>query len=100
MFDAISTEVHKLNRADGHTAANRVARQLVDDKWANRESKWALVSGKLLISGLSAWAQKTYGVTFGGMKPLRELTRYEIAPEVRFVVAAIEKGGSFGALDE
>ncbi len=97
-FDAISAEIHSKNRASGVTAANRRARAIIDTAWISSEGRWSVVSGKSIIASLSAWSQGRFMVSLSPTRILREMKSYEIDPEVRHVMMAIERGLSFGAI--
>lgn len=89
--DALATEILGRDRK-GLTAANKAARAIVDSAWKTLEQRWAIVSGKDLISGLSKWSQEEFGVSFGPGTLATEMAVTEIHPEVRDVIDAIERG--------
>lgn len=93
-FDAISDDYARHHRC-GVTEANRAAREALDAKWEELEDRLAVVSGKRLVSGLSAWSQREYGVTLSSRKLAWNLAASEIPEEMAAVVSAIETGRPF-----
>ncbi|NQT82118.1 AAA family ATPase [bacterium] len=94
--DAMAAELFNSDRKGGLTKANRGARKVVDEAWATGEGRLSLVSGKKVISALSAWSDKRYGASFGAATLARELSANEIPEEVRRVVTSIENNTGFG----
>jgi hypothetical protein len=74
----------------------RYARRKIDAAWASLRGKTSIVSGKDLLSSLSAWAQQTLGVTIGVSALLQSLTRDDLAEEIVTVITAIEGNNRFG----
>ncbi len=91
VLDAIANEHWLRNRAGGLTAANREARRIVNPIWANPDDRLRLVSGKAVLSALSAWSQVNFGVSFGVNAIAQEMTLAEIDPEVKALLTAIEQ---------
>lgn len=94
-LNAFAEEFHIQDRRSGVTGANEQSRKRVEEVWKTREGRWSVVSGKTVISSLSRWSQKNYGVTLGPMKVLKELLPSEIDSELARVVTAIEDGARF-----
>jgi len=99
VFDSLSVEFHNQNRAGGVAEANKRARQRLDEAWKTPEGRWSLASGKAIISGLSRWSQRKFGVGLSPMKIAREMKRDEIDLELSSLLKAIEKGISFKDFD-
>lgn len=99
VFDALSNEFYKRDKAGGVTEANRNARKRIDDAWLTKEGRWSIVSGKTIISELSRWSQENFGISFSPLSILKEMRREEIASEVATVITAIERTLSFKELD-
>jgi hypothetical protein len=93
--DSIGSILHARNKKEGHTRANKLARQRVTEAWKNQEERWAIAPGKDVLSLLSRWSQESFGVGFGAEQIARELRDNEIAPEVIEVITAIAEGRSF-----
>jgi hypothetical protein len=89
-FDAMSNDFHLEDRASRVTKANQKARERIDQAWPTLEGRVSIVSGKRVLSMLSDWAKRSHSVSFGPARIAQELTHYEIDPEVRAVVSAIE----------
>lgn len=96
-FDAIAQEVLAENRGKGSKFANETARKKIDEAWASADGKFSLISGKLLLSKISEWSQDRFGVSFGTRRIARELKVYELSPEIKQVLPAIEDGREFAA---
>lgn len=94
-FDAMSNDFHVEDRASGVTKANQKARERIDQAWPTLEGRVSIVSGKRVLSMLSDWAKRSHSVSFGPARIAQELTHYEIDPEVRAVVSAIENNVPF-----
>ena len=89
-FDAVANEWLLRNRAGGVSNANKVARSYVDGLWQDLASRLRIISGKTMLSALSAWSQKEYGVSFGPYTIATALRREELAEEVVEVVNRID----------
>lgn len=98
-FDALSTQLHTMNKAGGVTDANKKARERIDTAWETQNGRWSLVSGKALISGLSGWSQERFGVSLNPLRIIKEMNRYEIDSEVTSVITSIEKKLPFSNID-
>lgn len=92
VFDSLSHEYHVRDRGAGVHGANKRARERIESAWATPAGRVGIVSGKELLSRLSEWAKKTYGVSFGALRLAKELQSHEISSEMRAVVRAIELG--------
>jgi energy-coupling factor transporter ATP-binding protein EcfA2 len=91
-FDAVACHHLAVDRAGGLTKANRRARELMEEKWHTLELRLEIVSGKSVLSRLSDWSKRNYGVSFSAEAIARKLLPFEIAEEVQSVLAAIEAG--------
>lgn len=87
--DCYVTEFLNADRSAGPAAASRKARQLVSEKRAGRRGDLGVVSGKQLISKMSAWSKATFDVSFGVSTLLRLMRRNEIDHELEALVLAI-----------
>jgi len=90
--DSIITILHGRDRAGGLPKALKAARKSVTERWADRDQRWGLAPGKLVLSRLSAWSHDQYGVGFGPEQIARTLIPSEIDPEVVEVISAISEG--------
>jgi AAA domain, putative AbiEii toxin, Type IV TA system len=95
--DCMAEECLARNRRGGLQTATRKARERVSRCWASVEGRWALAPGKKVISQLSDWAQKAYGVSFGPEQLARELTAPELHPELVSVIESVVTGRRFSA---
>lgn len=93
-IDCLATEFLAQDRK-GLPAANRAARGVVDLAWRTAEGRWAVVSGKEIVSQLRGWAESEFGAAFGPDDLAAALTGAEIDPELRGVVEAIDLGFDF-----
>lgn len=89
-FDAMSTEFLNQDRKSGVSKANKLTREIIDDKWKTHEGRLSIVSGKSVISKLSDWSNTEFGVSFSSTRIVKELLPKEIASEVAYVITAIE----------
>jgi|LGVE01.1.fsa_nt_gb energy-coupling factor transporter ATP-binding protein EcfA2 len=90
-FDAMSTEFLNQDRKSGVSKANKLTREIFNDKWKTHEGRLSIVSGKSVISKLSDWSNTEFGVSFSSTRIVKELLPKEIASEVADVINAIEK---------
>lgn len=90
--DSLAEELHRRNRALGVKGARAKAKQQLRQK-IDDSGITAVVSGKTLVSTLSAWAQKQFGVSFSALTLARELRPDEVDAEMRTVLEAIERRG-------
>lgn len=92
VFDALANEFQARDRAGGLPKANKRAREVIENAWRTQDGKLTFVSGKAVISAMSAWSQDEFGVSLSTRKILRNLNRAEVDRELATVVSAIEKG--------
>ena len=90
--DCFAQEFHNDDRRGGLALANTKARTLVEDAWQTRIQRIGVVSGKKLLSGMSAWAQENFKVSFGANTLLAELRESELCEEIRSLIQKIELG--------
>ena len=93
-FDAFANERWLRDRAGGVRNANKRARSYVNRLWNDLDSRLGIVSGKAMLSRLSAWSQEEYGVSFGPSTVAAELREGELAEEVVEVVSEIDRLGA------
>lgn len=93
--DNISTYIQQSDRKLMAGTAHKMARQRVDALWATQDGQRAIVCGKDVISRLSEWAQKEYGVILNGERIIRIMRYHEVNPEIMTVISAIEKSQPF-----
>jgi len=98
--DALAQEIYNQDRAHGLANANREARAIIEPLWETFEGRISLVSGKDMITLLSAWSQENYTVSFGTSTLAGELQTEELAEEVVEVIRRIEQGARFNSDDE
>ena len=92
-FDAFANEGLLRNRAGGIRQANRRARSFVNQSWKDSASRLSIVSGKAMLSGLSAWSKRKYGVSFAPYTVAAELRAEELADEALGVIRRIDSLG-------
>lgn len=90
VFDAIATHLAHQDKKLGPGGANKAARRFLDQRW--QHDKLRLVSGKAILSRLSAWTQEHYGAALGAMAIAKAFHASEIPAEVQSVLTSIEEG--------
>jgi len=78
------------DRSLGPGGANKTARILLDQRW--QHDKLHIVSGKAILSRLSAWTQEHWGATLGPMAIAKAFNRSEIPEEMQSILTSIEEG--------
>lgn len=94
-IDALSEEIHSLDRRAAVSETNKQARIRVEESWGNRTGRLSIVSGKNILSKLSFWSQENFKVSFGVATLAGEIRADELADEVVEVMHAIERRASF-----
>jgi hypothetical protein len=89
ILDAMATALFVRDKKGGIAKAYKMARATLSKRWKTRDSRWAIAPGKDVISHLSRWSQREFGVGLGIEALARELRADEVDPEVIEVVAAI-----------
>lgn len=77
--------------------ANKLARAQLAPMWKDPDNRLQLVSGKSLLSKISAWSQTQFGVSFGANAVAKKFRTNELPEEVVSVVRAIEEGEAFAS---
>lgn len=77
--------------------ANKYAREVVGKARKSQYGLSSVVSGKKLISALSEWTNREYGVSFGPLAIARELYVNEIPDEMKDLLSKIESGEDLNA---
>ena len=95
VMDAFAAEFQFENRAGGATVANRSARERMRVLWSTIDGRLSLVSGKLVLAGLSEWLQNNYGVSISTASIAREMHLSELPAEIATVLTSIEYGDPF-----
>lgn len=89
IFDNLCTEF-ATNKALAAGSANKLAREKLAVAWKNFEGRVSIAPGKQLVTALSGWSQKNFGVSFNATKLASLLQTSELHSEVRAVIEAIE----------
>ncbi|GIO89574.1 hypothetical protein [Paenibacillus lactis] len=95
-IDAIATEYLEEGKVK---KANTIAREIVNRHWDSYEKRISLLSGKAILTLLSAWTQQEFSFSFGPIRIARALRREEIADEMVRVLTSIENNNSFRGED-
>jgi hypothetical protein len=95
VFDSLAHDLLSRDRRGGVGQANKIARQKMEEGWRSAAGILAMAPGKSVLSELSKWSHRQFGVSFGALRLARELHRDEIAPEAAAVVRAIETCQAF-----
>jgi hypothetical protein len=93
--DAIATEIQAKDKKYSLAKANKTAREAVKSTWGTLDGKFSLVSGKRVLSELSAWTKKNYGVSFSALAIAHAITTAELHNEIRNVVTRINSAEDF-----
>lgn len=75
--------------------ANRWARKYVEGAWRNKKKKFSIIPGKEVISSLSSWSQKEFGISLSANSIVKEMMIDEINDEIKFVLGVIETASNF-----
>lgn len=94
-FDATAQAILSNNRGLGAGGANQRVPEILATRCLNVEDRWAVVSGKRLLSAVSGWSQRTFSVGISAQSLARTLGVSEIAAEISNVITAITRGKSF-----
>jgi len=94
-LDGLATELSMRDRHLGVGGANKEARKILHHREVEDGSLIHVVSGKQVLSGISAWAQKDFHVSINPLGLARALSEDEIPAEVHRVLLAIEQGSHF-----
>ncbi|MCI0561986.1 MAG: AAA family ATPase [Nitrososphaera sp.] len=93
--DAIATEVQAKDKKYSLAMANKSAPELVKNNWSTLDGKLAIVSGKRILSELSEWSKRNYGVSFGPFSIARSIIASEVHDEIKHVVSRINGSDDF-----
>ena len=88
---AIINELHALDRRAGPGSAYLVAERWCSDSWRTEEGRWAIASGKAVISALSGWSKETFGVSFNAVALAHAMEASEIPQEMKRFLTAFEE---------
>ncbi len=94
-FDSISDEICRNNRKINSSTANKIARKLIEKRTSSAFGIIDIVSGKSLLSNVSTWLQKDYGISLSAATLANEILPEEIPREMIRIISAIEKMKSF-----
>lgn len=89
--DQIASENHKKLRLDVSTA-NRLARERIATAVKSRDGLASLVSGKKVISTISAWTNENFNVSFNALAIAKEMYVNDMPDEMKVLLTAIEYG--------
>jgi predicted ATP-dependent endonuclease of OLD family len=89
-FGSILSHIAQENSRE-YQKAYQKALEKMKKSYRSLDGKLTLVSGKRVLSKMSEWSNKNYGVSFSVENLARELRREEILPEMENVIKAIEQ---------
>jgi hypothetical protein len=95
VIEALADEYQRRNRSLGAAKVFRMAREHIAQTRSDHGSLIPIVSGKKLISMLSDWSKKEFGVSFSSLSIARELRKNEIPDEVCAVIQSMENDEPF-----
>ena len=93
--DKIAQQIIEQKIEQGAAAANRKARGIVADAWAEGDKRYHVVPGKDALAALSGWTQKEFNCSLSACAIAREMRREELDPEIARVLTAIERRAPF-----
>lgn len=94
-FDAMVSEIHAKERANGPAGANRQARAVMVERWATFDERLKVISGKSALSKLSQWSKDTFGVSISTAGLAQGLREGELDRELVAVIQAMHDGRAF-----
>jgi energy-coupling factor transporter ATP-binding protein EcfA2 len=94
-MDNISETFIRMKRPKTATDGNRYARACLDARWTSLPEKLGIVSGKAMMSRISAWTQDSYGVGVNPHSFAKSMLPSELDPELASVIRAIENNDQF-----
>lgn len=89
-YYALVDAYHPRDKGSGAGNASRKAKEHIDNAWKTCEGRFGIVSGKAVISSLSEWSQKKFGVSLSANIIAKEMKIDEISVEVANIITAIE----------
>ena len=89
--DSIVDVLYSRDKRAGTKKAIKSCREYVAQLWPDQQQRWALAPGKTVISRLSRWSKKEFGVSFGPEQIARALLSEEVDREVIEVISAISE---------
>lgn len=95
VYDNFAESYYLEEKAKGQKTANEKTRKFLDLKWSNGQEPLHRVSGKTLLSSLSAWSKERFGVSFGIAAILRALRREDLSSEVVALISSIQSNEQF-----
>jgi hypothetical protein len=93
--DSIASAIVHDNRGIELATANKMARVRVEAAWQSEQTRQDIISGKEILSQISAWSQDEFGVALGPPAIARAMTRNDIPQEMLEVINALEDGTNF-----
>jgi hypothetical protein len=93
--DSYATVIHARDRRITVATAIQRARDAVALRWKNVQERIGVVGGKKALARLAEWSQNKFGVSIGAVGLAAALTAEEIDPDVKGVLAALEKNDLF-----
>ncbi|MDG7002232.1 MAG: AAA family ATPase, partial [Nitrososphaerota archaeon] len=90
-IDTFAEHYFQADKAAGLGKAMAHARERVNEAWKTRDGRLSILSGKDMLSNISKWSQKTYGVSIGLATIAHFMSNSDIESEIRSVISAIER---------
>jgi hypothetical protein len=91
-IDALAQHYYNQDKSAGIATANKRARIRADSAWRTADGRFSIISGKEVLSRLSAWSKEKYGVSFGALAVAQQIRATELADEVVEVIRRINFG--------
>jgi hypothetical protein len=90
--DSLAQHFYNQDKVAGLASANKRARTRADKAWKTPEGRLSIVSGKELLSRMSAWSKDRYGVSFGPLALAQQIRATELDDELVDVIRQINFG--------
>jgi hypothetical protein len=90
-IDCFATQIQAVDRRLTVATANQKAREIISNRWKNREDRMGVISGKEALSRVSRWIQDTYKVSIGALLIAHNMVAEELCEEMHKILTAIEE---------
>jgi hypothetical protein len=91
IMDQLSEEyIRRIRPKTAAREGNKYAREWLKARWTSLPGKLGTVGGKALLSLISSWTQRTYGIGLNAHALARAMMPGDLDPELASVITAIE----------
>jgi hypothetical protein len=92
VFDGMVGEIALEDRSLGPSKTNKVARERLEARWTDFDSKLDMIPGKSAFSQIARWSQDQFGVSLNPGLVARSMHKEEVPKEVCSVLQAVMRG--------